>query len=69
LIYNLRCSGFFRPAILSRVLPENRLMSVWSSVDLRLDMRSVGIFSRIVISWDTRARVTPKWLPAAVCVL
>ena len=62
-------TGVFRLAILSSVLPENRLMRFWSSVVFRLDIRSAGIFSRIVISWDTRARVTPKWFPAAVCVL
>lgn len=66
---DLRSSIVLRLAIFNRVLPENRLMRVWSLVVFRLDMRSAGSFSRMVMSWDTRARVTPKWLPAAVCVL
>lgn len=46
------------PAILSRFLPEKRLMRFWSSHSPILSMKSSGSFSWMVMSWDRGGNMT-----------
>ena len=65
----LRDSRESKEDIFSKVFPEKRLIRAWSLHSPIFSMKSSGSFSRMVMSWDTRDRVTPKWVPAVVYVL